>query len=133
MEIVSGILLACVVLGIAGFLVNEAVGDKVGAALRRSAQSSPSESQNSLLGQLARVIANDDDADYARVRVGTEGWNAISKDGEKLLVDTEVKIVGVNGFVLDVEVHVEEHVEEHESTPQTPGEEAETSTTAGRQ
>ena len=108
MALFSGILLVCVVLGITGFLINEAAGDKVGAWLRRYKQSSSTEPQDSLVGHVGRVIANDDDAEFTKVRVGMERWNARSDGGEKLAVGDEVEVIGMSGLVLDVKVHVSE-------------------------
>lgn len=108
MAFASGILLVCVVLGIAGFLINEAAGDKAGAWLRRYKEQSSTEPQDSLVGNVGRVIANDDDAEFTKVRVGMERWNARSDGGEKLAVGDEVEVLAINGLVLDVKVHASE-------------------------
>jgi len=105
---ISGILLVCVVLGIVGFLVNEAAGDKAGAWLRRYKEQSSTEPQDSLVGHVGRVIANDDDAEFTKVRVGMERWNARCDDGEKLAVGDEVEVIAVTGLVLDVKAHASE-------------------------
>ena len=109
MEVLSGILLACVVLGIIGYLVSQVVGEGAGAVFRKYAEVSPEDIEDPLVGQIGQVVENTAGAELMRVRIHGERWNASLIDGRPLPVGTEVRVTAVNGLVLDVEESVDEH------------------------
>ena len=108
MEILSGILLACVVLAIIGYLISQVVGEGAGAVFRKYAQVSPEDIDDPLVGQIGQVAENTAGAELMRVRIGGERWNASLIDGRPLPVGTEVRVTAVNGLTLDVEECVDE-------------------------
>lgn len=108
MEVLSGILLACVVLGIIGYLLSQVIGEGAGAVLRKYAEVSPQDIEDPLVGQIGRVVENTAGAELMRVRIRGERWNASLIDGQPLPVGTEVRVTAVNGLTLDVEESVDE-------------------------
>jgi len=109
MEVLSGILLACVVLGIIGYLVSQVVGEGAGTVFRKYAEVSSEDIEDPLVGQIGQVVENTAGAELMRVRIHGERWNASLIDDRPLPVGTEVRVTAVNGLVLDVEESVDEH------------------------
>ncbi len=103
MGLLSGILLTCVVVGIVGFLLRELLGDSAGAALQKYTRASPGDTRDPVIGGVGHVLEGKEGAEFMKVRVGGERWNANFIDGHGLVVGTEVTVTAVNGLVLDVE------------------------------
>lgn len=108
MEVLSGILLVCVVLGILGYLLREVIGEGAGAALRKYAQASPEAIEDPLVGQTGQVLENTEGAELMKVRIRGERWSANLIADRGLPAGTEVKVTAVNGLILDVEECVDE-------------------------
>jgi len=108
MEILSGILLTGVILGIIGYLLREALGDQAGEVFRRYAETSPEEINNNMVGEIAQVVDIKDGAEHMKVRIRGERWNANLIAGRGLKAGAEVRVIAVNGLVLDVEECVDE-------------------------
>ena len=108
MEVVSGILLAGVILGIIGYLLREALGDQAGAVFRRYAETSPKEINDNMVGEIAQVVDFKDGAEHMKVRIRGERWNANLIGGRGLAAGAEVRVMAVNGLVLDVEECVDD-------------------------
>lgn len=108
MEMLSGLLLVCVVLAIIGFLLREVMGEGAGAAFRKYAQASPEELDDPLVGEVGQVVEYKEGAELMKVRIRGERWSANLVDGQGLVAGTEVKVTAVNGLVLDVEPCVDE-------------------------
>lgn len=109
MEVLSGILLTGVILGIVGYLLREALGEQAGAIFSRYGEASPVEINDSLVGDIAQVVEFKDGAELMRVRIRGERWNANLISGRGLPPGAEVRVIAVNGLVLDVEECVDEH------------------------
>jgi membrane-bound ClpP family serine protease len=109
MEVLSGILLTGVILGIFGYLLREALGEQAGAIFSRYGEASPVEINDSLVGDIAQVVEFKEGAELLRVRIRGERWNANLIAGRGLPPGAEVRVIAVNGLVLDVEECVDEH------------------------
>ena len=108
MEMLSGLLLICVVLGIIGFLLREFMGERAGEAFKKYAQASPEELEDPLVGEVGQVVEYKEGAELMKVRIRGERWSANLVDGQGLPAGTEVTVTAVNGLVLDVEACVDE-------------------------
>jgi len=119
-DLISGLLLAAVVLAGGGYLVHVVFGESIAAFLaeRRarpapakperpaSARGKPAPGANDhLIGAVGRVVDDGGRSGEMRVRVGMERWSARlpSSDERKLPVGTEVEVKLVAGRVLEVE------------------------------
>lgn len=108
MEVLSGILLTCVVLGIIGYLLREVLGEEAGAVFKRYAQAAPEEIEDPLVGEIGQVVEYKEGAELMKVRIRGERWSANLIDGRGLPTGAEVRVTAVNGLVLDVEERVDE-------------------------
>ena len=108
MEVLSGILLTGVILGIIGYLLREALGGQAGETIRRYAETSPEAINDNMVGEIAQVVDFKDGAEHMKVRIRGERWNANLIGGRGLAVGAEVRVMAVNGLVLDVEECVDE-------------------------
>lgn len=109
MEVLSGILLTCVVLGIAGYLLREFLGEEAGAVFRKYAQAEPEDIEDPLVGETGQIIEYEEGAELMKVRIRGERWSANLIDGRGLAPGTPVRVTAVNGLMLDVEERVDEH------------------------
>ena len=103
MEIFSGLLLTAVVLGIVVVLAREVVGERSRAAFQKVSPEVAVDATSSMIGGVGQVIESREGADHMKIRVAGERWSANLVDGRGLPVGTEVRVVAVNGLVLDVE------------------------------
>ena len=106
MNVLSGILLAALVLFMVGFLLKEIFGDRVAKLLAGRARPPAKSINDHLIGAVGKVV--DDtvrEGGHVRVRIGIERWSAKLKstDGRTLPVGAEVKVTAVTGLVLEVE------------------------------
>ena len=106
MDLLTGILLAGVVLFMVAFLRREIFGDRVGKLLAGRSRQPAKSINDHLIGAIGKVV--DDtvrDGGHVRVRIGIERWSAKLKstDGRTLPVGAEVKVTAVTGLVLEVE------------------------------
>ena len=76
MEVLSGILLTGVILGIIGYLLREALGDQAGDVFRKYAETSPEAINDNMVGEIAQVVDFKDGAEHMKVRIRGERWNA---------------------------------------------------------
>ena len=109
MEVLSGILLTGVILGIIGYLLREALGDQAGDVFRKYAETSPEAINDNMVGEIAQVVDFKDGAEHMKVRIRGERWNANLISGRGLVAGSEVRVIAVNGLVLDVEECLDEH------------------------
>ena len=109
MEVLSGILLTCVVLGIVGYLLREVLGEEAGAIFKRYAQAAPEDIEDPLVGEIGQIVEYKEGAELMKVRIRGERWSASLIDGHGLPAGAEVRVTAVNGLVLDVEEYVDEH------------------------
>ena len=100
MELLSGLLLALVVIGIVALVARELVGESGGDTIRKYLGDS-SAADAPMLGKLGTVV--DNTGDLMRVRIEGERWGARPSGGGMLPAGTSIRVTGVNGLVLDVE------------------------------
>lgn len=117
-DLLTGLLLAAVVLTGAGYLVHVLFGHRIAPLLakqrdmlterramlaERRAQPPPGANDH-LIGAFGRVVDDGERSGKMRVRVGMERWGArLGPAGEGTLpVGTEVEITAVDGRVLEV-------------------------------
>lgn len=108
MELFSGLLLTLVVLAILGFVARELISDDGGGVVRNS----PGESMRGYLGGSTatdspmlgrRGTVLDGAGDRLRVRIEGERWRANPVAGAVLPAGTPIRVIAVNGLVLEVE------------------------------
>ena len=109
MEVISGVLLTCVVFLIIGFLLYESICES--AVFRKYAQVLPDNINDPLVGEIGQVIENKEGAELMKVRIRGERWNANLIDGHGLPTSTVVRVTAVNGLILNVEAQIEEHAD----------------------
>lgn len=109
MEVISGILLTCVVISIIGFLLYESVFES--AVFRKYTQVLPEDVKDPLIGEIGHVVENKEGAELMKVRIRGERWNASLIDGRGLPTNTIVRVTAVNGLILNVEAQIEEHAD----------------------
>ena len=100
MELISGLLLALVVIGIVALVARELVGESGGEAIRKYLGDSPA-ADLPMLGKRGTVV--DNSGVLMRVRIEGERWSANLVGGVMLPADTPVRVTAVNGLVLEVE------------------------------
>ena len=116
LDYLSGLLLMGVVLATVVYLVKEMLADRVGDVKKlqrnladtfaRHVASETKPVNAHLIGALGKVVANSGEAGRPmRVRLGTELWSARSNsaEGGSLVIGTPIKVVAVEGTILDVE------------------------------
>ena len=111
MELLSGILLTGVSLGIIGYLLYAFIGERAQQLLQHYAQGSSETGEDPLVGAVGRVVEYQQGAELMKVRIRGERWSANLVDGRGLAVGTEVKVTAVKGLTLDVEACVDEHAD----------------------
>ncbi len=108
MDILSGLLLTGVVLWIIYLVIREMFDESISNGLTRYFRTSPNPVEDNLVGSIGKVIdVSDDKIDILRVRIGIELWSAKlqAADQPQLPIGAEVKVIAVNGMILDVEEH----------------------------
>lgn len=111
MELLSGILLIGVSLGIIGYLLYAFIGERAQQLLQQYAQGSSETAEDPLVGAVGRVVEYHQGAELMKVRIRGERWSANLVDGRGLAVGTEVKVTAVKGLTLDVEACVDEQAD----------------------
>lgn len=109
MEVISGVLLICVVISIIGFLLYESICES--AVFRKYAQVLPADTNDPLIGEIGQVVENKEGVELMKVRIRGERWNANLIDGRGLPANTVVRVTAVNGLILNVEAQIEEHAD----------------------
>ncbi|MCZ6497410.1 MAG: NfeD family protein [Gammaproteobacteria bacterium] len=108
MDLLSGLLLTGVVLWIIYIVVRQLFDEKISSGLTQYFRTSPNPVQDNLVGSIGKVVdVSDDKIDILRVRIGIELWSAKlqAADQPQLPIGAEVKVIAVNGMILDVEEH----------------------------
>ena len=108
MDLLSGLLLTGVVLWIIYIVVRQLFDEKISSGLTQYFRMSPNPVQDNLVGSIGKVVdVSDDKIDILRVRIGIELWSAKlqAADQPQLPIGAEVKVIAVNGMILDVEEH----------------------------
>ena len=100
MELFSGLLLTLVVLAILGFVARELIADDAGGSMGERLRDSSS-SDDPMLGKRGTVV--DNAGELLRVRIEGERWSANSVTDSVLPAGAPVRVVAVNGLILDVE------------------------------
>lgn len=100
MELFSGLLLTLVVLAILGFVARELIADDAGGSIGKRLRDSSS-NDDPMLGKRGTVV--DNAGELLRVRIEGERWSANSAAGPVLPAGAAVRVVAVNGLILDVE------------------------------
>jgi membrane-bound ClpP family serine protease len=104
-DLLSGLLLAAVVIVGVGYLVKQIFGHSFAAFLAEHRAQPPGGANNHLIGAVGRVVDDGDRSGEMRVRVGMERWSARLKSpsGGTLPVGAVVEVKAVEGRVLEVE------------------------------
>jgi len=116
MDLLSGLLLVAVVGWILYIAVRALFEERIGQATSRYFRSATNPVEENLIGTVGEVIENTTDkGDALRVRIGIELWSAklVSTATPSLPIGTQVRVLAINGMVLDVE---EDSVAEADST-----------------
>jgi membrane protein implicated in regulation of membrane protease activity len=106
MELLSGIVLTIVILGIAVYLAKEVLGEKTTAMIAEYKRKPLRTPNHHLVGSTGTVISEPQkEGEHMRVRIGIERWNARAAAGDAgaVPVGTTVRVTAVEGLVLQVE------------------------------
>jgi membrane protein implicated in regulation of membrane protease activity len=103
-DLLSGLLLAVVVLVGAGYLIKEIFGPSLASFLAERRALPPAGANDHLIGAVGRIVDSGERSGKMRVRVGMERWSArlAAAENGTLPVGTEVEIKAVEGRVLEV-------------------------------
>jgi membrane protein implicated in regulation of membrane protease activity len=113
MELISGIVLAVVVLAIAVYLIKELFGDKLGAVVTEYKQKPVRSPNHHLVGSVGTVISVPrGEEEFLRVRIGIERWNARASADQPLSMGATVRVTAVDGLVLHVEEKAPDAIKE---------------------
>lgn len=100
MELFSGLLLTLVVLAILGFVARELIADDTGGSIGKRLHGSSS-NEDPMLGKRGTIVNNA--GELLRVRIEGERWSANPVAGAVLPTGAPIRVVAVNGLILDVE------------------------------
>ena len=105
MDLLSGLLLAGVVLWILTIVIRELFDESISAGLTRYFRSAAHPVEDRLVGSIGKIIEVSEEGDSPlRVRIGIEIWNARLRASDQTpSVGTEIRVTAVDGTVLDVE------------------------------
>lgn len=109
LDLLSGLILAAVVLFGMGYVAKQLLGDSVEKFLVEYRKEPTPHADRHLVGAVGRVVDDGERSGRMRVRVGMESWNARLRASDGVLpVGTEVEIKAVDGRVLEVEAKTAE-------------------------
>ena len=118
MELISGLLLTLVVLGIIGVVGRELMVEGSGPSMKKYlGDSTPTDLP--MLGK--RGTVEESPGDLMRVRIEGERWSASPVGGTVLPAGTPIRVIAVNGLVLEVEAVIEEERDIDETSAQQAG------------
>ena len=100
MELFSGLLLTLVVIAILAYVARELIAAEPSGAVGKHPGDSPA-SDARMLGKRGTVVGSS--GERLRVRIEGERWSANPAEGAILSAGTPVRVVAVNGLVLEVE------------------------------
>ncbi len=106
MDILSGLLLLGVVIGIIAIVARELFDESISGLTAVYSRESPNPVEKGLVGSVGKIIEAPQEAGATlRVRIGMEIWSAQlrSSDDATVTVGSEVKVIAADGMVLDVE------------------------------
>ncbi|MBN1239547.1 MAG: NfeD family protein [Gammaproteobacteria bacterium] len=104
LDLISGLLLAAVVLFGAGYVAKQLLGDSLARIVAEYRTPPKPHEDRHLVGAVGRVVDDGERSGRMRVRVGMESWNARQGSSDAVLpVGTEVEVKAVDGRVLEVE------------------------------
>ena len=121
MDLLSGLLLVAVIAWILYIVARELLDERINQATSRYFRSASNPVEENLIGTAGEVIENTTgNGDQFRVRIGMELWSAklMSTTNSSVQIGTRVKVIAINGMVLDVEEDLSpEQVEGSTETP----------------